>query len=434
LDLRPRVKPFSLTNRSPFEYEGRELSVLGKYSSYVLVPNRNLILTYDYYLPRVDVISLNREGKFEVIKGIPSDDLKVPALKSNTIDIATVLLPPYLYSIRDAIVNMAIHKRYRMSDISLLENRIEKIEMVTSLNLLEARTDSIVIRDVETGLDRFKSGFFADNFTTDQFSDTTNLQFRSTIYKDTGILSANVTTKNLELQIGSELISGFSTTFNPSADSSFLSDVGSPGIKVTGKGKIVTLNYSEVPYISQPFATKETKISNEPVIYNGIAALSPSQDIWYEEKLIERNTSVEGTTTIANTPTVENQTFTVNIQGPNIIRYVDPPQQNPPSNPPGGYNRYATSSSSRSSSSPSPVRYEGIATGYIPSTNSYGTVDQNMGGYDPSAGTNRTTPSIGLAGVERARAMGYGDDEIRSWISRSGAEVAGDASIALGLG
>jgi hypothetical protein len=327
---------------------------------------------------------------------------------------------------------MAIHKRYRMSDISLLENRIEKIEMVTSLNLLEARTDSIVIRDAETGLDRFKSGFFADNFTTEQFSDTTNLQFRSTIYKDTGILSANVTTKNLELQIGSELISGFGTSFNPSADSSFLSDLGSPGVKLTGKGKIVTLNYSEVPYISQPFATKETKISNEPVIYNGIAALSPSQDIWYEEKLIERNTSIEGTTTIANTPTVENQTFTVNVQGPNIIRYVDPPQQNTPSNPPGGWIPPSSSSSTKNrSSSPSPVKYEGIASGYIPSTNSMGTVNQNTGGYDPSSGSNRPQASIGLAAVERARAMGYSDSQIKSWISSSGAVVGELASKSL---
>jgi hypothetical protein len=334
VDLRPRLKPFTLTNKSPFEYDGKQLGIAGKYSSYVLAPNKNLILNYEYYLPRIDVVSLNTQGKFEVLQGIPSDDPKLPQLKRNSLDIAVIFLPPYLYSFKDAIVDMSIHKRYRMSDISLLEGRIQRIEEVTALNLLESETDSIIIRDAETGLNRFKSGFFADNFVNETFSDVNNSEFKSYVYKDYGSLGAIPIVRNLDLQLGSEAISGFTTSYNPNIDYTFVTDLGSPGIKKTGE--IVTLNYSEIPYISQPYASIATNISGVPIIYNGDASLSPSEDTWYEEKIIDRNTFAEGTTTTAKTPTVENITRVINQKGPDIIRYVDPPKSVStwPTNPP----------------------------------------------------------------------------------------------------
>lgn len=327
VDLRPRVKPFTLENKSPFEYDGKQFNLLGKYSSYVLSPNKNLILNYNYYLPRIDAVCLNSDGKFEILQGIPSDNPRLPELKQNSLNIARIYLPPYLYSNRDAVVNMEINKRYRMSDISLLEDRIERVEQITSLTLLELQTESIVIRDAETGLNRFKSGFFADNFVNETFSDVNNLEFRSFVYTNQGFLGSIPITRHLDLQLGSESISGFTTSYNPNIDHSFITDLGSPGIKKSGE--VVTLNYSEVPYISQPYANLETNISGIPIIYNGGASLFPAEDVWYEEKLIERSTFVEGKTTIANTSTIENITTVVNQKGPDIIRYVDPPKPAP---------------------------------------------------------------------------------------------------------
>jgi hypothetical protein len=426
IDLRPRVKEFTKTDASPFEYNGRELSVLGKYSSYVLAPNKNLIVNYDYYLPRVDVVSLNRSGRFQILQGIPSDDPKPPKISRDTLDIAVLFLPPYLYDYRDVVVNMSMHKRYRMSDISLLEQRIQKVEEVTSLNLLETKTQSIIIKDSETGLDRFKSGFFADDFVNEVFCDINNPEFKSTIYREDGTLAPSSTIRHLELQIGSESMSGFTTSYNPNIDHSFVTDIGSPNVKKSGQ--VVTLNYSEVPYISQPYANTDTNPSGVPIIYNGTSSLSPSEDIWYDPRVIDRNTFVEGETVTANTPTVENITSVVNQKGPDIIRYVDPPQSVP-------INKSNSSIKSNTNYSPSPsnpARYEGIATGNIPSTNSFGTVNQNVGGFDPSSGTNRTSPSIGAAGVERAKSMGYTTAEINSWVNRTGAIVGPEAKKLLG--
>ena len=64
-----------------------------------------------------------------------------------------------------------------MSDINKLEKRIENLEFYTSLSLLENETLNMQITDSD-GLNRFKSGFFVDDF-----SNTDN-QLKTTIVKN----------------------------------------------------------------------------------------------------------------------------------------------------------------------------------------------------------------------------------------------------------
>ena len=52
-----------------------------------------------------------------------------------------------------------------MVDIKQLENRIKNLEYYTTLSLLESNTANLFIPDAD-GLNRFKSGFFVDNFTS----------------------------------------------------------------------------------------------------------------------------------------------------------------------------------------------------------------------------------------------------------------------------
>ena len=50
-----------------------------------------------------------------------------------------------------------------MADIGRLEKRLEQVEYYTALSLLEQDTATLQITDAN-GLNRFKSGFFVDNF------------------------------------------------------------------------------------------------------------------------------------------------------------------------------------------------------------------------------------------------------------------------------
>ena len=58
-----------------------------------------------------------------------------------------------------------------MTDIKKLEERIKNLEYYTSLSVLETSTENMFVPDA-TGLSRFKSGFFVDNFTTLQAQET----------------------------------------------------------------------------------------------------------------------------------------------------------------------------------------------------------------------------------------------------------------------
>jgi len=419
IDIRPRVAPYTLNSRSPFEFYSRNFSNSGQYSKYSLAPDENLIISYSYYLPRIDKVFLNQDGTFEVIRGIPHEEATPPEVKSNALDIATIYLPAYVYDASDVLVSMTKHKRYRMADICLLENRIKKIEEFTILNSLESKTENFIIKDAETGLDRFKSGFFADNFSSQLYQDITNPEFRAATDQYNAILRPLHYTTNIDLQLGTEILEGLSNNFNPNADQNYPTDLGSDGVRKTGD--LITLNYDEVLYTEQLSATRSENVTAFLVSYwEGSIELTPSIDTWIDEKFIITNSYNEVTTNVTR-PDV-NTTQTVNQQVTQKVAYVAPTY----------YSGGATPTSSPSTAAVN-RQYNGIATGVIPSTNSYGTVNQNTGGYAPDLGTNRSTNSIGAAGVARALNDGYSLSEVQNWISRTGAILGPEARAKYGL-
>ena len=287
IDIRPRVAPYTYesTQKSPFEFDSRRFDSDGQYSKYILVPGENILTSYSYYVGRIDKIFLNSDGTFEVSQGIPADKPLSPSSKSNALDIAEIYIPPYVYDINNVSVVLNEHKRYRMQDIALLEDRIERVEKFTTLSMLESKTENFTIRDAETGLDRFKCGFFVDNFSTHDYHDLTNSSFRAAIDTSTNTLRPSHYTTSLDLQLGSEVISGFGQTYIPDKDHNYVDDLGSPGIRKTGD--LITLNYENVLYYEQPYATKVESVTPFLVKYwTGSIQLNPPIDHWIEERLI----------------------------------------------------------------------------------------------------------------------------------------------------
>jgi len=326
IDIRPRVSPYTLSSKSPFEFGSRNFANDGQYSKYILAPGENIVTTYSYYLPRIDRVTLNQDGTFEIIKGIPDDNPSLPLLKYNSFDIATIFIPSYVFDIKDVLVSMSKHKRYRMSDISLLENRIQRVEEFTSLTALENKTQNFTIKDAETGLDRFKCGFFADNFVNYDYIDLNNSSFRSAIEQNTGTLRPLHYSTQLDLQLGSEIISGIGTTYDLNADQSYVTDLGSPGVKKTGD--LITLNYDEVLYNEQPFATRTENITAFLVSsWHGYIELNPPIDNWYDEKTVT-TTSFKEVKTNVTRPDVNN-TITTNITINQPVVSTPPPTPQP---------------------------------------------------------------------------------------------------------
>jgi hypothetical protein len=322
IDIRPRVAPYTPSFKSPFEFDSRNFAADGQYSNYILAPDENLILSYSYYLPRIDVVFLDQDGTFEVVQGTPADVPQLPEFKVNAFDIAVVNIPPYVYDVKNIIVNMSEHKRYRMEDISLLEDRITRVEEFTVLSALENKTENFVIKDAETGLDRFKCGFFVDDFKSHAYHDLQNINFKSAIDKEKKILRPLHYTTSLDLQLGSEAISGVGQTFNPDADQSYVSDLGSPGIKKTGD--LITLDYDEVLYDEQLLATKTESVTAFLVRYwSGLLSLNPPMDTWVDEKAITTNSFNEIKT--IDDPLPDINVTVVNNVNENQVVFRNPP-------------------------------------------------------------------------------------------------------------
>ena len=278
IDLRPRVAQYSGT-RSPFEFDSRDFSGSGQ-SPAVLVTDENITFDYNHYLGRIDRLFLNRDSTFTIQQGTPAVKPVEPEGISESFELAKITYQPYVYNAkREVKIDFRANKRYTMKQIGDLDQRIRNIEEVTALSLLENKTESLVITDPTTGLDRFKNGFVVDPFRNFLVADKTVPFLKYDI--DEGKLTPRKHFDSIDLLIGSASVVGTNGSPDLSVDPRFATDLGSPNIKMTGD--IVTLDYEEVLDRSQPFATRVENINPYMMrSWNGNLVLNPESDIFTE--------------------------------------------------------------------------------------------------------------------------------------------------------
>jgi len=282
VDLRPRVAAYSGT-KSPFEFESRVFTGGGQAPS-VLVSDENINFDYNHYLGRIDRLFINRDGKFTVQQGTPAVKPVEPETISDAFELARIDYKPYVYdATKEVKISFRANKRYTMKDIGKLETRIESLEETTSLSLLESATESLVITDPTTGLDRFKNGFVVDPFNTFDVADKT-VPFLKYDIED-GKLVSRKKKDSIDLLIGSGAIVGTNGTPDLTVDPRYAEDLNSPNIKKTGD--LVTLNYEEVIDRSQPFATRVENVNPYMMrSWRGNLSLNPESDIFIENEFI----------------------------------------------------------------------------------------------------------------------------------------------------
>ena len=179
----------------------------------------------------MDKIYLNEKGEFQLINGIPAETPEWPNAIDGALEVASIALPAYLYNINDVNISLAKYKRYQMRDINRLEERIEGLEFYTSLSLLERDTLNMQITDAD-GLNRFKSGFFVDDFST------TENQIKKTIVKN-----------SIDYQNGELRPTPYTTQLDLKLDLN-----SANGIRQTGR--VLSLDYDTVPFVRNPYATR----------------------------------------------------------------------------------------------------------------------------------------------------------------------------------
>jgi hypothetical protein len=285
LDFRPRVSYFSGNLSSPFSFSSRNFDNSIKV---IITPNEASLISYNVYLGRIDKICLDSLGAFTIKKGVSSLKPSEPLVSDELLEIASINLPPYLYDPSDAKVTMVENKRYTMKDIGKIENRVENLERVTSLSLLELQTQTLQIKDAD-GIDRFKTGFFADSLKDDSFINLSlSLSQRDEENNELIPLKSRNTLKNL--LIPTDSIS------NESLDLS--TDFVLTDVRTKKRGRIVTLDYDEIPWIEQSLATRVNNVNPFHVIqYVGDIKLNPTRDTWIRtvelpDRVIVQNNSL----------------------------------------------------------------------------------------------------------------------------------------------
>ena len=267
LDFRPRVDDASTIESGAVDrsFDGTGASTVDpvKFKS-------DVTTDHEYYIPRIDKIYYTKEGNIKAIQGAPSLIPKAPGEMDNAMLLYTVNYPPYGVQTSDVSVQKQDNRRYTMRDIGAIERRLDNVEYYTQLSLLEQDALGLQIQDAN-GMDRFKNGFLVDNFSSHRVGDVGNPNYKCSIDMARGNLRPMFNEDNINLV---ESTSALSTS---------VTDTIRAAQTYKKTGDLLTLPYTEVVQIEQPFATKTVNVNPFNVlVWAGTVELDPPSDEWKE--------------------------------------------------------------------------------------------------------------------------------------------------------
>lgn len=186
------------------------------------IPGTSFNASLSYFMGRIDSVFIDRDQNINVKSGKPSQTIataKEPTTPRTSMRIDNMVVPPYPSipfavsdQLRDIIKtrvgnenlsNSRINNHlirnglssaqtsinqprgYTKNDIGQLDRRISALEYYTSLSLLETdMKDKIIPSSNDPTLARFKYGFFVDDFSTLNLSETSNPQYSANVEND----------------------------------------------------------------------------------------------------------------------------------------------------------------------------------------------------------------------------------------------------------
>jgi hypothetical protein len=325
IDCRPRRNDSSITVNPPISSNSDFTIPSG--GAHMMAPNESISFDLEFYLPRKDKISINKEGNFSIIEGISRNPIAfTPQDNADSMTVALIDIPafPSLVSsiakksfnrpfVKLKVVN---NQRYTMKDIGQLEERLNRVEYYTALSLLEKDTSDLQITD-QGGNNRFKNGILVDPFTGHNIGDIINPDYKASIDMKKQELRPKFTLENIPFVLDETVSSGVTIkskniilTFSnvqgtfqekevlvggtSNAQCKIINDVLTASnkvycdeltgtfvvselikgatsgatatisfIKLATSGDLVTLPYNQIVFAENPFATKERNCVSE---------------------------------------------------------------------------------------------------------------------------------------------------------------------------
>lgn len=186
------------------------------------VPQSVFKTKIDMYLGRTDGVFVDRSGRVFVTKGVPARDQSEaypPETPYNAMLLNNIVVKPYPNisksssadfaqivnrrianenlanrRVKDRILQTPLTQReieieqptgYSMAEIGQIDRRVKDLEYYVALSLLESdMKDRVIPSSIDSTVNRFKYGFFVDDFSTENFSDKENPSYAASVEDD----------------------------------------------------------------------------------------------------------------------------------------------------------------------------------------------------------------------------------------------------------
>ena len=240
-------------NQTYIDFTGFGIIGSGDSNGGILVNNSNLIITYTYYLYRIDLITLSSSGNFSISYGKPDTAANVKPVESNdptSLNIGLVYWSPN--SSESSCMSIA-PSNLTMDQLVKLKNTVVNTQFNQALNALNtvatASYDPTQLR-----------GVFSDGFLSLDKADIGNPDY------------------SVMMSYMNETVT---PVFSTKTDNSLSIDTDNSNVVESSDGQYITAGYTEQNMISQPLAS-DAELLNEYSYYGkeGILKLDPSEDSW----------------------------------------------------------------------------------------------------------------------------------------------------------
>jgi hypothetical protein len=258
LDFRLRKIDDTANTINPVDVGNFQVPVGGLH---IPIPFSNFDADLSLYKGRMARLFLNEKGEFGVVNGSPGyPSPKVPSSVPGTLDLAVINIPPYPSEPKNVTIESQKNQRYTMREIGKIEDRVNRLEYYTSLNLLEKQATSISILD-ENGFDRFKNGILVDPFNGHNVADVDDADLKSSISRQEKFATAQVDLNQIPM------------VYNATASSGV--------VRTTGNK--VMLSYTPASFSVNPTASYYINLTQGLVYdWTGVMNVYPSTDNWMD--------------------------------------------------------------------------------------------------------------------------------------------------------
>ena len=229
-------------------------------STMIELPKVDTTITADvtYHLAQSAKLSITNKAQLRYIVGENGFFPQPPDRQTGTLPLYDIRLNANTLNDSDVDVSKFNFKRFTMKDIGKLEQRVDKLEEMTTLSLLEVDTRHFEVLD-SAGNNRTKAGFFVDDFRSHRGADlSVTAEYRASIDAKEHIMRPMTRDDSIRM------------IYDSAASTNTIK-----------KGDNIYVKYDEEVYINQTTASSAIKINPFAVtIYDGTITLSPASDEW----------------------------------------------------------------------------------------------------------------------------------------------------------